>query len=50
VFSVSAEVPAREHEVRHSEWREAYGSMVVAVVRSADGRINGAFAVSSGPV
>jgi amidase len=50
MFTATADVPAREHEVLHSEWREPYGSMVVAVVRSADGRINGAFAVSSGPV
>jgi amidase len=49
-FTAVVDVPARDHEVRHSEWREPYGSMVVAVVRSAEGRMSGAFAVSSGPV
>lgn len=49
-FTASAKVPVHEHAVRHSEWREPYGSMVVAVARSTDGRMSGAFAVSSGPV
>ena len=49
-FTAVVDVPSREHEVRHSEWREPYGSMVVAVVRTPDGRMSGAFAVSSGPV
>jgi amidase len=49
-FTAVVDVPRREHEVRHSEWREPYGSLVVAVVRTPDGRMSGAFAVSSGPV
>ena len=49
-FVATVDVPAREHAVRHSEWREPYGSLLVAVVRTADGRMSGAFAVSSGPL
>ena len=41
-------VPAGEHRRLHSVWRGAYGSVVTAVVRLADGRIAGAFAVTGG--
>jgi amidase len=49
-FTAAVEVLAGDHDVRHSEWREPYGSLVVVVARTPDGRMSGTFAVSSGPV
>ncbi len=47
-FTGRAVVPAKEHERIHSVWRGAYGSIVTAVVRLADGRAAGAYAVTGG--
>lgn len=41
-------VPAAEHKAIHSVWRASYGSIVTAVIRLADGRSAGAFAVAGG--
>ncbi|CAN7672563.1 amidase [Mesorhizobium sp. LjNodule214] len=41
-------VPAREHAGFHSVWRGSYGSIVTAIVRRADGRAAGAYAVTGG--
>lgn len=40
--------PAAEHRAIHSVWRPPYGSIVTAVIRLADGRSAGAFAVAGG--
>ncbi|MGE0005929.1 MAG: amidase [Parvibaculaceae bacterium] len=37
-----------EHTREHSVWRKPYGSIVTAVIRLADGRSAGAFAVTGG--
>jgi amidase len=47
-FTGRAVVPAKEHERIHSVWRGAYGSIVTAVVRLADGSAAGAYAVTGG--
>ncbi|GAA2177654.1 amidase [Leucobacter tardus] len=39
---------AGRYEHRHSEWRPAYGPLVVVVVRSAEGAVAGTVATSSG--
>ncbi|RVD61646.1 amidase [Mesorhizobium sp. M2D.F.Ca.ET.223.01.1.1] len=41
-------VPASTHQGFHSVWRGAYGSIVTAIVRSADGRTAGAYVVTGG--
>ncbi|TGU23604.1 amidase, partial [Mesorhizobium sp. M4B.F.Ca.ET.150.01.1.1] len=41
-------VPASTHQGFHSVWRGAYGSIVTATVRSADGRTAGAYVVTGG--
>ncbi|TPN82056.1 amidase [Mesorhizobium sp. CU2] len=41
-------VPTATHQGFHSVWRRAYGSIVTAVVRSADGRTGGAYVVTGG--
>ncbi|MGE0238566.1 MAG: amidase [Parvibaculaceae bacterium] len=41
-------VAAVEHRRLHSVWREPYGAIVTAVIRLADGRSAGAFAVTGG--
>ncbi|MBZ9676357.1 amidase [Mesorhizobium sp. ES1-1] len=41
-------VPAAEHRPLHSTWRGSYGSIVIAVVRLADGRTAGAYTVTGG--
>lgn len=41
-------VPASTHQGFHSVWRGAYGSIVTAVVRMADGRAAGAYVVTGG--
>ncbi|PBB89427.1 amidase [Mesorhizobium sp. WSM3864] len=41
-------VPASNHEGFHSVWRGAYGSIVTAIVRLADGRSAGAYVVTGG--
>ncbi|MBF4572744.1 amidase [Herbiconiux sp. VKM Ac-1786] len=46
-FSARGEVPAAEHARRVSEWREPFGSLVVATARTAAGTV-GAVAVAGG--
>jgi amidase len=46
-FTAALELPAADLAVRHSEWREPYGVLVVAVVRDA-GAVAGAFAAAGG--
>ncbi|CDX40217.1 Amidase [Mesorhizobium sp. SOD10] len=41
-------VPAATHQGFHSVWRGSYGSIVTAIVRLADGRTAGAYAVTGG--
>jgi amidase len=41
-------VPASAHQGLHSVWRASYGSIVTAIVRLADGRSVGAYAVPGG--
>ncbi|HTN96228.1 MAG TPA: hypothetical protein VL101_04570 [Nordella sp.] len=48
VWTARQKVPAAEHKAIHSVWREPYGSIVTAVIRLADGRSAGAFAVTGG--
>jgi amidase len=48
-FSARIELPAAEFEVRHSEWREPYGALVVATVQDAGGAA-GAFTAAGGIV
>ncbi|WP_245435209.1 amidase [Mesorhizobium sp. WSM3879] len=43
-----AVVPAATHQGFHSVWRGAYGSIVTAIVRLADGRSVGAYVVTGG--
>ena len=47
-WTVRRKVPAAEHKAIHSVWRAPYGSIVTAVIRLADGRSVGAFAVTGG--
>lgn len=47
-WTVRQKVPAAEHKAIHSVWREPYGSIVTVVIRLADGRSVGAFAVTGG--
>jgi amidase len=47
-FRASAAVPAAEHEAIHSEWREPYGSLVVAVAHDVTGAAGAAWAVAGG--
>jgi amidase len=48
VFKARRAVPSEEHGRIHSVWRKPYGSIVTAVIRLADGRSAGAFAVVGG--
>ncbi|MBK1866126.1 amidase [Aestuariivirga sp. YIM B02566] len=48
VWTVRRKVPATEHKAIHSIWRAPYGSIVTAVIRLADGRSAGAYAVTGG--
>ena len=48
VFKARRAVPSEEHRRIHSVWRKPYGSIVTAVIRLADGRSSGAFAVTGG--
>ncbi|RWM24571.1 amidase [Mesorhizobium sp.] len=41
-------VPASTHQGFHSVWRGSYGSIITAIVRLADGRTAGAYAVTGG--
>ncbi|WP_217578417.1 amidase [Mesorhizobium sp. GbtcB19] len=41
-------VPAATHRGFHSVWRGSYGSIVTAIVKSADGRSAGAYVVTGG--
>jgi amidase len=46
-FTFDTSVAEEEHTRRHSEWREGYGSVVVALARTGDHTI-GAFTVVGG--
>ncbi|MGE3872432.1 MAG: amidase [Parvibaculaceae bacterium] len=48
IYRARRAVLAAEHKRIHSAWREPYGSIVTAVIRLADGRAAGAFAVTGG--
>ena len=48
VYEVRKTVASAEHKAIHSVWRRPYGSIVTAVIRLADGRSAGAFAVTGG--
>jgi amidase len=48
VYKVRRAVASAEHVRKHSVWRKPYGSIVTAVIRLADGRTAGAFAVTGG--
>ena len=48
VYKVCKAVVSAEHRAIHSVWRPPYGSIVTAVIRLADGRSAGAFAVTGG--
>jgi amidase len=48
VYQARKTVASAEHKTIHSVWRPPYGSIVTAVVRLADGRSAGAFAVTGG--
>ena len=48
VFLARREVPSAEHRAIHSVWRKPYGSIITAVIRLADGRSAGGFAVTGG--
>jgi amidase len=48
VYKARRAVSSDEHKRSHSVWREPYGSIVTAVIRLADGRVAGAFAVTGG--
>jgi amidase len=48
VYKARRAVLAEEHKRIHSVWRKPYGSIVTAVIRLADGRAAGAFAVTGG--
>jgi amidase len=47
-WTVRQKVPSAEHKTIHSVWRAPYGSIVTAVIRLADGRSAGAYAVTGG--
>ncbi|ANT51149.1 amidase [Mesorhizobium amorphae] len=47
-YSGRALVPVATHQGFHSVWRSAYGSIATAIVRLADGRTAGAYAVTGG--
>ncbi|QIG52613.1 amidase [Nordella sp. HKS 07] len=47
-WSVRRKVAVAEHQASHSVWRPPYGSIITAVIRLADGRCAGAFAVTGG--
>jgi amidase len=47
-FRASAVVAASEHQAVHSEWREPYGSLIVAVAHDAAGAAGAAWAVAGG--
>ncbi|MFZ5676644.1 MAG: amidase [Pseudomonadota bacterium] len=47
-WTVRKNVAAAEHKAVHSIWRAPYGSIVTAVIRLADGRSAGAYAVTGG--
>jgi amidase len=48
VYQARKTVASAEHKAIHSVWRPPYGSIVTAVIRLADGRSAGAFAVAGG--
>jgi amidase len=48
LYKARRAVPCEEHRKIHSVWRKPYGSIVTAVIRLADGRSAGAFAVTGG--
>lgn len=48
VYKVRKIVSSTGHKAIHSSWRPPYGSIVTAVIRLADGRSAGAFAVTGG--
>jgi amidase len=48
LYKARRAVLSEEHKRIHSEWRKPYGSIITAVVRLADGRTAGAFAVAGG--
>ncbi len=48
IYQMRKVVPSTEHKTIHSVWRKPYGSIVTAVIRLADGRSAGAFAVTGG--
>jgi amidase len=50
VFKARRAIPATERQRIHSVWRKSYGSIVTAVIRLADGRSAGAFALVGGVV
>lgn len=47
-WTARRKVPAAEHKAIHSVWRGAYGSIATAVIRLADGRSAGAYAITGG--
>jgi amidase len=47
-FEARTTVPAATHERVHSEWRDPYGSIVIAVARDATGSCAGAYTVVGG--
>lgn len=47
-FTGRVAVPASTHHSFHAVWRGSYGSIVTAIVRLADGRAAGAYAVTGG--
>lgn len=47
-WGVRKKVPATEHKAIHSVWRDPYGSIVTAVIRLADGRSAGGYAITGG--
>lgn len=48
VFLARKVVLSAEHRAIHSVWRKPYGSIITAVIRLADGRSAGGFAVTGG--
>jgi len=47
-WTARRKVPAAEHKAIHSVWRGSYGSIVTAVIRLADGRSAGGYAITGG--
>lgn len=47
-YEVRKTISSAEHKAIHSVWRPPYGSIVTAIIRLADGRCAGAFAVTGG--